>query len=250
MGFSILANISKDRKGFYFLFDRPVPSSQEVYRCFSKISILFSDCFTKDYPFYKDGVSPSSRKLFEEKLYVYGFIYELISGNNGNVKVIPKTGNAVLQLMISNGIIEKRPVFIIDECVAISDETLRKIRFVRNCFRSLGLGLVMCGTDSRAAKLTSFIGNSSRSAIAKPWCYVFGKFPKVTSNLLNLPDCTPIWLKQILEQSRPLFAKFVADELIDTNCLDGVDFNQLLLAAFTKLVNVKKIFVDYYGQLG
>jgi hypothetical protein len=250
MGFSIYAQISKIRKVFYFLFEPPGSSSQEIYRNFRNISTLFKKCYSKDSTFYgEEASSPNCNSLFGVSLYVYGFIYELISGGNGNVNVGPKTGKVVVDLMVTNGIHFKRPVFIVDECIAISDESLRKVRFVRNCFRSLGLGLVMCGTDSRAAKLPSNIGNSSRSGISKPWCYVFGHFPNVNLPLLDLPEWTPEWLKIVLQHSRPLFAKFVADEIRNT-CFDNFNVDKLLMAVFNKLVNVKKIFGTYYGQLG
>ena len=199
MGFSVSARISMIRKVFYFLFEPPGSSSQEIYRNFQNVSSLFKKCYSKDSLFYQeDASSPNCMGLFEERLYVYGFIYELISGGNGKVTFGPKTGKEVLGLMVKNGIQFTRPVFIVDECIAISDESLRKVRFVRNCFRSLGLGLVMCGTDSRAAKLPSNIGNSSRSDAARPWCYVFGQFPNVNLPLLNLPEWTPEWLKNVL----------------------------------------------------
>jgi hypothetical protein len=250
MGFSICAQISKIRQVFYFLFEPPGSSSQEIYRNFQNISTLFKNCIRKDSTSYgEESSSPNCNSLFGNNLYVYGFIYKLISGGNGNVNVGRKTGKDVLDLMDKNEIKFKRPVFIIDECIAISDESLRKVRFVRNCFRSLGLGLVMCGTDSRAAKLPSIIGNSSRSELSKPWCYVFGDFPIVNLPLLALPESTPEWLKIILMHSRPLFAKFVADELKNTS-FDNSNVDNLFMAVFHKLVNVKKIFGNYYGQLG
>ena len=252
MGFSIFARISKKRKVFYFLFEPPGSSSQAIYRNFQNISTLFQMCYMKDSTYYvEEAPSPNCNSLFGNELYVYGFIYELISGGNGNVKVGPKTGKEVLDLMAKNGIKFERPVFIVDECIAISDESLRKVRFVRNCFRSLGLGLVMCGTDSRAAKLPSNIGSSSRSDVTQPWCYVFGHFPIVNLPLLNLPELTPEWLKTVLKQSRPLFAKFAADEFRNTSfSVDNSSADNLFMAVFNKLVDVKKIFGNYYGQLG
>jgi hypothetical protein len=248
MGFSICAQISKIRKVFYFLFDPPGSSSQEIYRNFRNISTLFKKCYSKDSKFYEEAPSPNCSRLFGETLYVYGFIYELISGENSS-SFGPKTGKEVLDMMATKGIKLKRPVFIVDECIAISDESLRKVRFVRNCFRSLGLGLVMCGTDSRAAKLPSNIGTTSRSETSVAWCYVFGHFPNVNLPLLDLPEWTPEWLKIVLQHSRPLFAKFVADEIRNT-CFDNFNVDKMLMAVFKKLVNVKKIFGNYYGQLG
>jgi hypothetical protein len=251
MGFTISAKLSNDRKVFYFLFEPAGSTSQDIYENFSNISELFKTCYDKDLKFFiNDAVSPSCETIFAKKLYVYGFIYELISGKIENLRFGPKTGKEVVSLMETNEIKFKRPVFIVDECIAITDESLRTVRFVRNCFRSLGLGLVMCGTDSRAAKLPANIGASSRSKDAYPWCFVFGHFPTVKLSLFDLPESTPEWLKTILESSRPLFAQFAVDEIRKSPNFENFNFNSLLKAVFERLINVKKIFGKYYGQLG
>src|SRR6476620_5381003 len=98
------------------------------------------------------------------------------------------TGEKVLGLMQKEQILKSRPIFLVDECILPRDDSLSQLRFFRNCFRSLGLGLVMLGTDSRAAQLPSNIGDSSRSDESRPWCYIFGSFPAANLDLLNLLD--------------------------------------------------------------
>jgi hypothetical protein len=180
---------------------------------------------------------------------VYGFIFELLSNgvHSSAVKIEAKSGVDVRDLMIEKKIDQCRPIFILDECIAIAEESLKKVRFVRNCFRCLGLGLVMLGTDSRAAKLPSNIGDSSRSDFTRPWCYVFGQFPALDLSLLDLPsDGLPSWLPYILVNSRPLFAQLVVSQLLN----GFTDFDNLMKDAFTNLIQVKKIFGNYYGKLG
>ncbi|OAJ38584.1 hypothetical protein BDEG_22492 [Batrachochytrium dendrobatidis JEL423] len=209
MGFNIKANIGDRRRVHYLLFDPPGSTSQRIYRNFENISKLFSKCYVEDEHMYtSETSSPSCGSLFKESLYI--------------------------------------PVFILDECIAISDQSLKKVRFVRNCFRSLGLGLVMMGTDSRAAKLQLSIGGSSRSDVPMPWCHVFGEFPAVKLELTGLPQTLPRYLKSIILNSRPLFAQLVAEEIAN----NASDFDELMKAAFIKLKSVKKIFGNLYGQLG
>ncbi|EGF77945.1 hypothetical protein BATDEDRAFT_91239 [Batrachochytrium dendrobatidis JAM81] len=225
MGFNIKANIGDRRRVHYLLFDPPGSTSQRIYRNFENISKLFSKCYVEDEHMYtSETSSPSCGSLFKESLYMYGFIFELLS----------------------NKFSHPQPVFILDECIAISDQSLKKVRFVRNCFRSLGLGLVMMGTDSRAAKLQLSIGGSSRSDVPMPWCHVFGEFPAVKLELTGLPQTLPRYLKSIILNSRPLFAQFVAEEIANKVS----DFDELMKAAFIKLKSVKKIFGNLYGQLG
>ncbi|XJO76037.1 hypothetical protein BDV3_006615 [Batrachochytrium dendrobatidis] len=249
MGFNIKANIGDRRRVHYLLFDPPGSTSQRIYRNFENISKLFSKCYVEDEHMYtSETSSPSCGSLFKESLYMYGFIFELLSNRiqSPTVSIGPKTGKDVQELMTSKGIHQHRPVFILDECIAISDQSLKKVRFVRNCFRSLGLGLVMMGTDSRAAKLQLSIGGSSRSDVPMPWCHVFGEFPAVKLELTGLPQTLPRYLKSIILNSRPLFAQLVAEEIAN----NASDFDELMKAAFIKLKSVKKIFGNLYGQLG
>ncbi|EGF81270.1 expressed protein [Batrachochytrium dendrobatidis JAM81] len=249
MGFNIKANIGDRRRVHYFLFDPPGPTSQDIYRNFENTSKLFSKCYAADEQMYSpEASSPSCSSLFQKSLYVYGFIFKLLSDEtrSSTVNIGKKTGKDVQKLMARKKIHQRRPVFILDECIAISDQSLKKVRFVRNCFRSLGLGLVMMGTDSRAAKLQLNIGSSSRSATPRPWCHVFGEFPAVKLELTGLPSRLPRYLKSIILNSRPLFAQFVAEEIANKVS----DFDELMKAAFIKLKSVKMIFGNLYGQLG
>jgi hypothetical protein len=250
MGFTIEANIQSQRRVFYFLFDSLGSASQKIYLNFMNISKLFADCCNADGHLYSaDASSPSCNSLFQVKCYVYGFLYELLSNgaHSSAVKIEAKSGSDVRDLMIEKKIDQCRPIFILDECISISEESFKKVRFVRNCFRCLGLGLVMLGTDSRAAKLTSYIGKSSRTDVPEPWCYVIGQFPALNLNLLDLrTDDVPPWLSFILNHSRPLFAQLVAAQ-----CQNGfTDFDTLMKNVFMNLVQVKTIFGNYSGKLG
>jgi tRNA pseudouridine-54 N-methylase len=249
MGFAIKSNIRSSRDVYYFLFGSPGPGSQKIYLNFENISTLFSKCYEADTRLYsKSASSPTCGLLFQESLFVYGFLHKLLSDGPRlpNVKIAPKTGKDIRNLMLEKNMEQKRPVFILDECIAISQETLKKVRFVRNCFRSLGFGLVMLGTDSGAAKLASHIGDSSRSEFPLPCCFVIGRFPPVDLSLTGLPTNAPTWLKLVLENSRPLFTQLVSTKVRDFPC----DFDALLKKVFQEVIQVKRIFGNYCGQLG
>ena len=134
-------------------------------------------------------ISPGCSSLFRESLYLYGLIYEMLRNDlNSTVLVGTKSGKDVMDFMIQRNIHTNRPIFVLDECLAINEESMKKVRFVRNCFRSIGLGLVILGTDSRGAKLPSSIGNSSRGDFLRPWCFVVGRLTVV--ELSNDDPCT------------------------------------------------------------
>ena len=64
------------------------------------------DCLLKDSDMYSnDASSPASEILFSNQLYVYGFIYELLSEGIGDkrVRIFLKTGTSVWEFMTPNG---------------------------------------------------------------------------------------------------------------------------------------------------
>ena len=264
MAFAIQANIKVSRLVFYFLFLSPSAGDQQIYLNFQNISSLFSKCVDADARIYaakasapstsssnenKDYIGSSCQSLFQESLYVFGFIYELLldGERNGSHTIAPKTGQNVVELMKHMGIQNNRPIFIIDECVDIKGDSLKKVRFVRNCFRSLGLGLVILGTDSRAADMPDTLSPTSRSEQPKPWCHMICRFPAVNLSLINLPQNSPDWLKLILTNSRPLFSQLVSSHIQSS---PQADFESLLRDVFIDLTQRKKIFANPYGKLG
>ena len=248
MSFAINARISDERQVFYFLFTPPSEGCQEIYENFLNISELFNQCYSADLQ-YNPALNESqfTRGIFHSELYVFGFIYELLSIGieNGNAKIVPRTGPDVCKLLVEKKLHEKRPIFIIDECIAITDASFKKVCFVRQCFRVLGLGLVLLGTDSRAAKLPEVIGGMSRSGDPKPWCFIFGNFPRFDLKLLEDRSDIEDWVKNILQNSRPLFAT-----LVSSQSLFEKDFNSICKIAFLKLIKTKPIFENYHGKLG
>jgi hypothetical protein len=163
--------------------------------------------------------------------------------------ILGKTGREVRKLMVDKKTLQTRDVFILDECIAISDSSFFKLRLVRNCFRALGLGLVLLGTDSRAAVLPFSISDHSRSAASTPWCHVFGELPASNIRSFNLElNNTPTWIMELLNHSRPLFGelfvKYISAHSNDRN------INKLLESVFLGVVDIKKIFSNLHGKLG
>ena len=245
MAFNIIAKFGSIRNSFYFLFSPPGRMAQDIYKNFEKITQLFKTCYERDARHYSDGYSPSCSTLVNEGLFVYGFIYVLLCGESTSDFVIErKIGKEVLKMIDSKYSKSSTPIVIIDECVALDETSWNKVRFIRNCFRSLGIGLVLLGTDSRAANLVCYL---SRGEQAKPWCYLFGEYPSSAVELFDLPISTPEWLKSLLAHSRPLFSYFLALEVKKAEVID-LDF--LLKYVFDIVAGVKKIFGNIHGRLG
>lgn len=250
MAFNLKEKLRRSRQCCYFLFERVRETSQDIYRNFANVSDLFLKCLEKDIESLdKDHVqSPSCSALYERNLFVYGFLYALLIEESGTVSITRKCGKDVADLIVSKGMENCRPIVILDECIAITYTTNFRVRFVRNCVRSLGLGLVMLGTDSRAVGVQDNIGAASRSGEPRRWCYICGEYPKVNLNILNLPRNVPVWFPWILEHSRPLFAQIATQEYKKLE--DNFHLDTLLSNVFVRVKSVKKIFSDYYGQLG
>ena len=221
--------------------------AQQIYLNYRNTSNIFSRCVAADQNHHNDYDLPDCAYLLTQSLYTFGFIAKLLSKtDNSGVSIEPMSGSHVLELMGTMKLSNRRPIFLIDECILPHDNMLGKLKFVRNCFRSLRLGLVMLGTDSRAAKLPSSINASSRSDVARPWCYIFSSYPASNLNLLTLPKNCPEWYQNTLVHSRPLFSHFLSIEAANSR----QTFDSLLERVFNLVVEVKKIFQDYYGQLG
>ena len=250
MAFNIIEHFRGSRNTFYFLYSRVVANSQRIYQNFTSISELFQLCLKGDSEFYSCEYSPSSEKLYNKHLFVYGFIYALIENgieNSVEVQIEKKTGAEITQLIQNKDLVSKRPIFIMDECVG---DSLKMLRFSRNCFSSLGLVLIMLGTDSRACQVASGNG-SSRECDKKEWCYIIGDYPPFDLKVFDTPPKLPVWLEYILLHSRPLFASLVLEEYI-AQAQNEVNFDDIILNAFNSLINVKNIFAtgNQYGNLG
>ncbi|KAJ8325411.1 hypothetical protein O5D80_006347 [Batrachochytrium dendrobatidis] len=98
MGFNIKANIGNERRVHYFLFDPPGPTSQDIYRNFQNISKLFSKCYAADEHTYSaEDLASSCGLLFKKGLYVYEFIFKLLSDEtqSSTISIDSKTGKDV-----------------------------------------------------------------------------------------------------------------------------------------------------------
>jgi hypothetical protein len=244
MAFNIEAHMSPHRQVHYVMFHSPRSNAQKIYLNFQCVSSVFSACCEKD----RSMGSSEDSNLFPCSLYVYGFIYLMISDGTppGRVEIGPKAGKDVRDLLIQKNLDKCRPVFMLDECIVSCDDHMEKLQFVRKCFRSLGLGLVTMGTDNTAIQWPSDNRESSQCEDPKPWCFVFGRLPAVDLSVTELPLDAPEWLKALLQNSRPLLAEFVSDRIKKSSC----DFDTLLKDVFIRLAQCKGIFRGTNGRLG
>ncbi|EGF78820.1 hypothetical protein BATDEDRAFT_90272 [Batrachochytrium dendrobatidis JAM81] len=118
MGFNIKANIGNERRVHYFLFDPPSSTSQDIYRNFQNTSKLFSKCYVADEHMYSsEASSPSCGSLFKESLYIYGFIFELLSDKTQSSRI-----NTDLSQWISWKVISFQTSLSVFESILIVDD--------------------------------------------------------------------------------------------------------------------------------
>ena len=189
---------SINRRVYYVLMSEKSSNDQLIYENFFDISALFRNCVKADEEYLRIIDSDLQiSEILKKPSFTFGFIYSLLkelSSSNINtfrtsdslIKILPKSSVDIFALMDELKISNTRPVFIVDECAIIQGNNNKKIVFIKNLFRGLGFGLVMLGTDSRAARLLEIRSGSSRSGLhPKPWCYIFSDFPPISESLLN-----------------------------------------------------------------
>ena len=222
-------------------------------------------CVEKDKLYYEgstsgsendeDSISPSGPKVSGKPLLIYGFVYmllnEYVSGNileskNNRVDIEPKTDEEIRRLLESKSISDKRPIFIIDECVEIDHLNSKKIRFIKNSFRIIGFGLVLLGTDSRAAQLPSIQSSSSRDDVGRNWCYIFNEYPSVDISLFK--NEIPENLRLLFCQSRPYFAQLASIYMEENQ--NSFNLDDMLFYVFRKVAASKKILLNHAGRMG
>lgn len=240
------------RRCIYVPFLVPDKFSQRIYDNYFSVSRIFNDCIDQDLLQYEISRSLVCGTVFYQELFLFGFIFAAIFEVGGEDKTIkPMKGQYVLERIRSDPVLkDSRPVFLLDECVLLSETPSNKhhIRYIRNCFRSLGLGLVMMGTDSRAAELPYTTGKSSRGdETSRAWCHIFGEYPRFRATTLPERYQHVDWYQLVLSNSRPWFSKLLNEAAIR---FSTASFEGLLRIVFEKVVRAKQIFQTSYGKLG
>ena len=129
--------------------------------------------------------SPGRSALYQRKLYLFGFLYclfdcclsNVVQGSEateGEISIYPKTGGDLMgkirQVFFGEGKLNRMPIVFIDECFFASrnhnanDITSNHyLRLIRKVFTSVGIVLVLLGTDSRITHLVETVGSESRN---------------------------------------------------------------------------------------
>ncbi|KAJ3079064.1 hypothetical protein HDU99_000198, partial [Rhizoclosmatium hyalinum] len=130
------------------------------------------------------------------------------SGDIVEIKAVK--GIEIINHLATNYTERKYPVIIIDECVIAVDE--KRFRFVRN-LRSVGLRVILLGTDSRISELLDSSSHGNRSGPLHTWCHVFNRLPNLWVPSLRLPVSISPHLHRIIAHSRPWFASIASEYL-------------------------------------
>lgn len=262
MVFTLFSILRERRRFFYLLSNKTNEDSQDIYKTFFNISLLFSDCVKQDL-LYLEGysTSPGCQFLYSKRLFSFGFIILLIEKfqnnnideniNNTEVYVKRATGDDVSACMKIHGLMDKRPIFVLDEFnIGHVGNDIYKYKIMRNLFRSIDVGLVLLGTDCHLDTLENSIGSQSRNSdVQRDWCYVYTDLPP-TKPALQLTEKNAHIFK-IIECSRPLFSKTLEQEIKDQNESFKADsLDNVLLKIFNKIVRSKSIFSTTNGILG
>ncbi|KAI8910920.1 hypothetical protein EDD86DRAFT_217899 [Gorgonomyces haynaldii] len=240
--------------------------NQQIYQNFQPLSSRFMVALLKDtlesLRTRKDSaISPNMDNLKDLRLHTFGFIKNLLTSlPDGNfmplMLEIHPTNIAIAGRIF---LLDKKPLFIIDECQT-KDEIL--FGLMRNVFRSLRVGLLLLGTDS---KVKNMVNNKGSDSIDERllWCHVYGNLP---STVMTTPSGLGDAMKFIvpfLKASRPVFYAYLVEMisgrylleaeskmLLESNASILVKVDCLLRYLFTRLSTGKSIFMKLEARLG
>ena len=176
-------------------------SAQPVYTIFSDLSSVFNSGVAEDLLKFQDpnqnvfGVSDlmysaQPLRVVEFTVHVLKLLGVEMS-NSESVVSMNKLRNIIIHLATMDGGkgAHALPIFVFDEVFSgltsdPSDENVRRMRFVRNVFRALGLVTVFMGTNSSAANYIKLATHTRGSG--NPWCHLITRLPKSTDATLQV----------------------------------------------------------------
>jgi hypothetical protein len=253
----------------YLTFQHQSETSQAIYQNFQNISNLFQSCLSRDKYFFFNpreyfDSSAALQKLPHKATYTYGFIFEVMQNyqmsnleSNESLFLVERKRRQDIIDLVTKRRLKYYPTFIIDECVAIDSYNKAMLRFLRKLFHDLRFGLVILGTDSRAAQLHDTIGATSRGGPLVPFCKVIGEFPAVSVRTFDefYGFEAPAVLTPILQNSRPWFvhlfyAYLKQHEGTWRNMVIPSLIDAIARHAFNEICTAKNIYNNVFGRLG
>jgi len=251
---------------------------QPVYEAFKGYMVEFIEWLVEDY----DGKSAAEFRI-------YGFLKALIKLliNNPDLelpvdlcrlKILNKAKPGFEEYEISSTteddvrsqaekwmkLTGKELVFFIDEFTVNSHLNQEKLAFLRRRMMEIGACVVVASTDSGALNMlnTAAATDVSRETDG-PWVNLCSRLPKYvppSSLRMKIDRCTDTAVKTVLNlcvQSRPLFAKAVADKIEkyldgfpDESSQDFIEFVEDLRDGLAEVFRTKKGASDHDGCFG
>jgi hypothetical protein len=197
----------------------------------------------------------SVENLSQLSLYTFGFFYTILSPTHDSSSSITHIASKTKidiwnMLKLSNDKNLKRPVVVLDEfptTSGVKDDC--RLRFMRNCIRSLNFVLIIMGTNAAAANLLEQ-NLQSREVIHKYWCFLYPRLPRINTAMLNLPSKLQNKIVQIISSSRPLFGIFAADNLPGDSKYSSDFMDQWLTNIAQCISKSKNLFNNNFGRHG
>jgi hypothetical protein len=83
---------------FYFLFEAPQSNAQRIYQNYRNTSLIFNQSLINGQNHYLGSASSACGYLVDKSLYIFGFIFELLTQQTG-LGLGPMTGDDILKLI-------------------------------------------------------------------------------------------------------------------------------------------------------
>ena len=163
----------------------PLALSQDIYKTFSALALLFQECVLKDISLYFPD-SPtetwpySCSKLdliMNKKLFTIGAFYAIFRQMKDYGVFDPRKLVMTTQIvpMYAHALTEKYIVFLDEFSPALF--TNEQLQFFRNVCRLLRIPLIVMGTNSSAANMFNYSPGASRYGSSK-WVFIWRHLPQ------------------------------------------------------------------------
>jgi hypothetical protein len=189
-------------------------SNQKIYNCFNEKSKILQHCLKRDLEQIRSGeLSSEDLLICGHHLWTVAFFLTMLG-----VTIEPSTDFTVksLRIFVRKMNPQDRPIFFLDEVLThlhlggtITADTYeaKSLQLARNLLRSVGLVVVLMGTNSCAANFVTLSQSSrGRSGV---WCKLITNLPRSTAESLRTLGATSLLEKMNVEEKFKTLVTFL-----------------------------------------
>jgi hypothetical protein len=184
-------------------------SNQRIYNCFNETSMILQLCLKRDLKqIGSEGLGSEDLLYSDHHLWTVAFFFTMLG-----VTIELSTDFTVWSL---RNFVEKmnpqdRPIFFLDE--VLTHLEAKTLQLARNLLRSVGLVVVLMGTNSCTANLVTLcIFSQHRRGRPGLWCKLITNLPRSTAESLQTLGATSLLEKMNVEEKFKTLVTFLKNQ--------------------------------------